>query len=80
MTMTDEQKKAQIQSLQDAAKEQREYERKRGLFIDEAVLIATMLRQRLPQGPGIAPVTGDGMMLAAATIYAGWLAHGEGAK
>jgi hypothetical protein len=68
------------QTLNEALKEQAEYERKRGVLMNEAVLIATMIHQRLPAGPGIAPVTGDGMLLAAATIYAGWLANGEGAK
>jgi hypothetical protein len=76
MTMTDEQKKEQIKALAEAAKEQREYERKRSILMDESVLIVTMLKQRLQNGPGIAPIapiTGDGQLLAAAQIYAGFI-------
>ncbi len=68
------------QTLDEAIREQREYERKRGILIDEALLIVTLMRQKMPAGVGLAPVTGDGVLLAAATIYAGWMAHGEAAQ
>lgn len=68
--MNEAEKKAANDTLTEALREQAEYERKRGILMNEAVLIATMLKQRLPSGPGIAPITGDGMLLAAATIYA----------
>jgi hypothetical protein len=72
--MTEDEKKTQIDALNKAATEQREYERKRSILMDEAVLVVTMLRQRIVTGPGIAPITGDGILLAAATLYAGWVA------
>ena len=45
--------------------------------MDEAVLITTMLRQRIVAGPGMSPVTGDGILLAAATIYNALMVSGN---
>lgn len=57
-------------ALQEAAAKQREYERKRSILMDEAVLIVTMIRQRIALLPGEKPITGDGMLNAVATLYA----------
>lgn len=76
--MTDEEKKAQIEAMSAFAREQREYERKRSICMDEAVLIATMIRQRIVAGLDLSHVTGDGVLQAAATIYAEMISAGRG--
>ena len=42
-----------------------------------AVLIVTMLKQRIATGPGVHAVTGDGILMAAATVYAELIAAGR---
>ena len=63
-------REVETHSLQEAAAKQREYERKRSILMDEAVLIATMIKQRIALLPGEKPITGDGMLNAVATLYA----------
>lgn len=65
---TPEERAAEAAALADAAKLQREYERKRAVLMDEAVLITVMLRQRLPvQHPPA--ITDSDMLLATVTVF-----------
>ena len=70
----------QIEEMSEAAREQREYERRRGVCMDEAVLITAILRQKIEDGPGkhvrSASPTASDMLSAAATIYAALVVAG----
>lgn len=62
-------REAESRALSEAAAKQREYERQRGLVMDEAVLVTVMLKQRLPLFQPAA-ITDSDLLVAVATVFA----------